>query len=476
MTATTDYKGLVTITAPTGTGSQHVENQTKELADRAPTVNYALTLDPTADYDEAATYSGGAGIKFYVGSMIHNTTASPTRVWRCVDQTAGAAVWVQLKAVDTFLGLNDTPGSFTADRVLRVNAGGTAVEFVDEATLDTNAVTLQGRTFASTAPSSGESIVWNGSQWEPGNPTATTDLLSLTDITDSSYVGHTGHILRVNAGLTGMELIDGTTLFAPATHTHTIGDITNLQTNLDAKLDLSGGTMTGSIDMGASSITNIGRMTLQIGGWAVYPSTVAQDGFWVIQNGAGTSKYFEQNELTLNVMGADITFYSAAGTVGTAVAGTPTLKIDGPNGAIEWPDSTCRVRKIGSDLVFTDPTAGTYTLSQLANTGITIDDISGLREFVNEAFVFTQRSVIDRDLATPPGSPAQYAAYLVPSGATGDWNSRDGDIAFNYDSTWYFMTPVEGMRLWVADEDVFIQYDGTDWLEVSVPRAFGVTA
>jgi hypothetical protein len=42
--------------------------------------------------------------------------------------------------------------------------------------------------------------------------------------------------------------------YAPISHTHTISDITNLQSSLDAKLNLTGGTMTGDINYGDNQI------------------------------------------------------------------------------------------------------------------------------------------------------------------------------------------------------------------------------
>jgi hypothetical protein len=41
-------------------------------------------------------------------------------------------------------------------------------------------------------------------------------------------------------------------------------------------------------------------------------------------------------------------------------------------------------------------------------------------------------SVLDRDLAVPPGAPADGDRYLVASGATGAWEDWDGNIP----STW----------------------------------------
>ena len=44
------------------------------------------------------------------------------------------------------------------------------------------------------------------------------------------------------------------TTFTPTSHTHTISDVTNLQTSLDAKLNLAGGTITNSFSTNSNSI------------------------------------------------------------------------------------------------------------------------------------------------------------------------------------------------------------------------------
>lgn len=90
---------------------------------------------------------------------------------------------------------------------------------------------------------------------------------------------------------------------------------------------------------------------------------------------------------------------------------------------------------------------------------------------VNEAvrwleFFGAGGKVLDRGLATPPGSPADGDAYLVAGSATGAWSGRDGDIALRISTAWAFKEAKEGMRLYVADEDVTIVYDGAAWSTV----------
>lgn len=79
---------------------------------------------------------------------------------------------------------------------------------------------------------------------------------------------------------------------------------------------------------------------------------------------------------------------------------------------------------------------------------------------------------IDKDVATPPVSPSAGDVYLVAASATGDWASQDGKIAY-FDDIWYFITPREGMKLWVNDEDKHYIYFNSAWnSETDHPRNY----
>jgi hypothetical protein len=75
----------------------------------------------------------------------------------------------------------------------------------------------------------------------------------------------------------------------------------------------------------------------------------------------------------------------------------------------------------------------------------------------------------DRDLSTPPGSPADGDCYLVKATGTGAWAGHDGAIAFRLNTAWVFITACEGFTAWVNDEDVLIGYDGAAWNVLSSP-------
>ena len=71
--------------------------------------------------------------------------------------------------------------------------------------------------------------------------------------------------------------------------------------------------------------------------------------------------------------------------------------------------------------------------------------------------------VIDRDLTTPPGSESNGDLYLVLATGTGDWAGEDGNFALYYDAAWDFLTPAEGDKMWVKDENVHLIYNGSTW-------------
>lgn len=78
--------------------------------------------------------------------------------------------------------------------------------------------------------------------------------------------------------------------------------------------------------------------------------------------------------------------------------------------------------------------------------------------------------VKDKDLATPPGSPADGDAYIVAASPTGAWTGHAKDIAY-YSSGWLFRTPIEGVAAWVQDEHLLYYYDGSAWASYATAGA-----
>jgi hypothetical protein len=94
-----------------------------------------------------------------------------------------------------------------------------------------------------------------------------TNLDGLTDVAITSPV--TGHVLRHN----GTQFVNdlGTTHFAAASHTHTIANVTNLQTTLDGKAARDTVTLNTDSATGINlfALTDIGDVVLFTGGTAV---------------------------------------------------------------------------------------------------------------------------------------------------------------------------------------------------------------
>ena len=72
-------------------------------------------------------------------------------------------------------------------------------------------------------------------------------------------------------------------------------------------------------------------------------------------------------------------------------------------------------------------------------------------------------SVIDRDLATPPASPANSDRYIIPVGATGAWAGRTDQIAVRIAGVWEYHVPKIGWTCFVEDEGVLSVFKATGW-------------
>lgn len=81
--------------------------------------------------------------------------------------------------------------------------------------------------------------------------------------------------------------------------------------------------------------------------------------------------------------------------------------------------------------------------------------------------------VVDRDLTAPPGSCADGANYLVATSGSGAWVGQTGKLATakgtNASNGWHFTTvAAEGNRLYLQDENIWIQHNGSAWVNGAV--------
>ena len=80
-----------------------------------------------------------------------------------------------------------------------------------------------------------------------------------------------------------------------------------------------------------------------------------------------------------------------------------------------------------------------------------------------------QLSVLDRTRTTPPANPVDGDRHIVASGATGLWSSWDLNVAFWVDGVWMRLVPRPGWLAWIADEAVFVVWNGSTWDPVGEP-------
>lgn len=72
-------------------------------------------------------------------------------------------------------------------------------------------------------------------------------------------------------------------------------------------------------------------------------------------------------------------------------------------------------------------------------------------------------SVKDRDLVTPPASPASGDTYIVPASATGAWAGQTGKVTLWSGTVWVFATPRLGWVAYIEDEEKLSAYKVAGW-------------
>jgi hypothetical protein len=88
---------------------------------------------------------------------------------------------------------------------------------------------------------------------------------------------------------------------------------------------------------------------------------------------------------------------------------------------------------------------------------------------VNESLTrldaLVQMAVESRTTSSQPGSPADGAVWIAPAGKTGaEWGGYgDWSLAYFRDGSWEQITPKEGWRAWVKDEDCVVAWTGAAW-------------
>ena len=72
-------------------------------------------------------------------------------------------------------------------------------------------------------------------------------------------------------------------------------------------------------------------------------------------------------------------------------------------------------------------------------------------------------SVLDRDLATPPGSPAAGDTYIVAAAPTGAWVGHATEVAVWSGAAWVFGVPRTGWLCYLEDEQKLSIFRAGAW-------------
>ena len=109
-------------------------------------------------------------------------------------------------------------------------------------------------------------------------------------------------------------------------------------------------------------------------------------------------------------------------------------------------------------------------MATTSHLGITLIEQSQAQKEItaNAAFAtidaVLNTGALDKDLSTPPGSPSEGDVYIVSGSATDAWLSHENDVAYYLNGAWEFISPREGMLLWLNDEDALYVWDATAWV------------
>jgi hypothetical protein len=99
-----------------------------------------------------------------------------------------------------------------------------------------------------------------------------------------------------------------------------------------------------------------------------------------------------------------------------------------------------------------------------------IDVNAAQREVVHNSAVraldaLVQLAALDRDLATPPGSPSDGQRWIVAASPTGAWAGKATQVAAWQDGAWRFYVPRVGWLVYVIDEGKLVAWSGSAWVD-----------
>ncbi len=81
--------------------------------------------------------------------------------------------------------------------------------------------------------------------------------------------------------------------------------------------------------------------------------------------------------------------------------------------------------------------------------------------------ILVQPSVESRTIASPPATPMQGEAWLVPPGAIGSWAGHAHEIAAWQAGAWLFYDPAPGWQVYVKSDRTAYVFDAGEWVPLA---------
>lgn len=78
---------------------------------------------------------------------------------------------------------------------------------------------------------------------------------------------------------------------------------------------------------------------------------------------------------------------------------------------------------------------------------------------------------VEGERATPPPAPSDGTAWLVASGASGDWADHAGQIALRQSGQWLYVPALDGMQLLDRSRSQIVHRLGGAWRAPPAPTA-----
>jgi hypothetical protein len=84
-------------------------------------------------------------------------------------------------------------------------------------------------------------------------------------------------------------------------------------------------------------------------------------------------------------------------------------------------------------------------------------------EAITRLDLLTQAAAEAHGMDDPPAEPFAGQCWIIGAAPTGDWLGHAGEVAGWTEAGWRFVTPQEGMQLWLDETHGFARFIGGAW-------------